>query len=419
MINKLKPKSEFSKNVLTLMTGTTIGQVIPISISPILTRIYTPEEFGTFALYMAFISIGAAIVTGKYEMAILLPKRNEYAKYLVVISILLTICFSILLYVFYYIFFKEINIILNVQGNSNYFYLVPIGIFLFAFYNILLQWMNRQKEYKLMTKNRFIQATSIALLQLSIGFIKKFSLGLIIADILGRILAIILIFTSVFSQIKIDNFSLNKLIYLTKRYKKFPKWEMPATVLNISSFQIPYIFIPILFTSAIAGFYFLVFRVLMMPISLLGNAILEVFKNRAIEDFKEYNSCREIYKKIFLLLLAVGIFPTFILIFFGQEIFAFLFGKNWQEAGIYAQILAPLALLRLISAPLSYVFFIREKLELDLAIQFIFLILVTISLFISYFYSSSLILVTLLSISGSIFYIIQIVISYRLSYVES
>ncbi|WP_323597250.1 lipopolysaccharide biosynthesis protein [Aliarcobacter butzleri] len=419
MINKLKPKSEFSKNVLTLMTGTTIGQVIPISISPILTRIYTPEEFGTFALYMAFISIGAAIVTGKYEMAILLPKRNEYAKYLVVISILLTICFSILLYIFYYIFFKEINIILNVQGNSNYFYLVPIGIFLFAFYNILLQWMNRQKEYKLMTKNRFIQATSIALLQLSIGFIKKLSLGLIIADILGRILAIILIFKSVFSQIKIDNFSLNKLIYLTKRYKKFPKWEMPATVLNISSFQIPYIFIPILFTSAIAGFYFLVFRVLMMPISLLGNAILEVFKNRAIEDFKEYNSCREIYKKIFLLLLAVGIFPTFILIFFGQEIFAFLFGKNWQEAGIYAQILAPLALLRLISAPLSYVFFIREKLELDLAIQFIFLILVTISLFISYFYSSSLILVTLLSISGSIFYIIQIVISYRLSYVES
>ena len=100
MINKLKPKSEFSRNVLTLMTGTTIAQAIPIAISPILTRIYTPEEFGIFALYMAFISIGAAIVTGKYEMAILLPKRNEYAKYLVVISIFLTTCFSILLYIF-------------------------------------------------------------------------------------------------------------------------------------------------------------------------------------------------------------------------------------------------------------------------------------------------------------------------------
>ncbi|WP_404320059.1 lipopolysaccharide biosynthesis protein [Malaciobacter canalis] len=419
MINKLKPKSEFSRNVLTLMTGTTIAQAIPITISPILTRIYTPEDFGIFALYMAFISIGAAVVTGKYEMAILLPKKNENAKYLVVISIFLTICFSILLYIIYYIFFKEINNILNIEDKFNYFYLVPIGIFLFAFYNILLQWMNRQKEYKLMTKNRFIQASSIALFQLLIGTIKKLSLGLVIADIIGRIIAIVLIFKSVFSQIKIDNFSLKKLIYLIKRYKKFPKWEMPATVLNIASFQMPYIFIPILFTSSIAGFYFLVFRVLMMPIGLIGNAILEVFKNRAIDDFNKYNSCKEIYKKIFLLLLAVGIIPTFILVFFAQEIFAFTFGEAWREAGVYAQILAPFALLRLISAPLSFVFFIREKLELDLLIQFIFLILVLTSLVISYFYSSSsIVLVSSLSISGCIFYIIQIIVSYRLSYVK-
>jgi len=55
MINKLKLKSEFAKNVLTLMTGTTIAQAIPIAISPILTRIYTPEDFGVFALNILFI----------------------------------------------------------------------------------------------------------------------------------------------------------------------------------------------------------------------------------------------------------------------------------------------------------------------------------------------------------------------------
>jgi O-antigen/teichoic acid export membrane protein len=278
--------------------------------------------------------------------------------------------------------------------------------------------MNRQKEYKLMTKNRFIQATSIAIFQLIIGFIKKISFGLIIADILGRIIAIILIFRSVFFQIKIKNFSLKKSIYLIKRYKKFPKWEMPATVLNISSFQIPYIFIPILFSSAIAGFYFLVFRVLMMPIGLIGNAILEVFKNRAIDDFNKYKSCREIYKKIFLLLFLVGILPTLILIFFGQDIFAFVFGESWRNAGIYAQILAPLALFRLISAPLSFVFFIREKLELDLLIQLIFLILVLLSIGIASYYTNDIVLVSLLSVSGCIFYIIQIIVSYRLSHVS-
>lgn len=416
MIKKLRPKSQFGRNIITLMTGTTIAQAMPILISPILTRIYSPDEFGIFALYMAFISIGATIATGKYDMAIILPKKNENAKYLVYISIFFTLFFSIIVYIIYLSFSRKINNLLNIESEFNYLYFIPVGIFLFALYNILLQWMNRQKEYKLMTKNRFIQASSIAMFQLIIGFLKRVSLGLILADIIGRILAILLIFKSVFSQVKIQKFSIRKVIYLIKRYKKFPKWEMPATVLNITSFQMPYLFIPIVFSSVISGFYFLVFRVLMMPIGLIGNAILEVFKNRAIEDFKKYNSCKEIYEKIFLLLFLIGLTPTIILVLFGQELFSFVFGEPWREAGIYAQILAPLALLRLVSAPLSFVFFIREKLELDLLIQFIFLVLVLTSLGVSYFYQNSILLVSLLSISGCMFYIIQLIVSYRLSY---
>ncbi len=86
MLSKIKLKSEFSKNTLTLMIGSALAQVIPIIISPILTRVYTPEEFGIFALYITFISIGASLVTAKYETAILLPKKEENAKYLVYIS---------------------------------------------------------------------------------------------------------------------------------------------------------------------------------------------------------------------------------------------------------------------------------------------------------------------------------------------
>lgn len=61
MITKLKPKSEFSKNVLTLITGTTIAQAIPIAISPILTRIYTPEDFGVFALFVSLVGFISVI----------------------------------------------------------------------------------------------------------------------------------------------------------------------------------------------------------------------------------------------------------------------------------------------------------------------------------------------------------------------
>ncbi|MEA1954756.1 MAG: hypothetical protein U9O24_10240 [Campylobacterota bacterium] len=81
MLSKLKPKSEFSRNVLTLMTGTTIAQAIPIAISPILTRIYTLEDFGIFALFIAITAIFGSIANGRYELAIMLPKKDNNYKY--------------------------------------------------------------------------------------------------------------------------------------------------------------------------------------------------------------------------------------------------------------------------------------------------------------------------------------------------
>ena len=79
MIKALKPKSEFARNILTLMTGTAIAQAIPIAISPILTRLYSPEDFGVFALYMGVVSIGGILATGRYEMSVMLPKKDSDA----------------------------------------------------------------------------------------------------------------------------------------------------------------------------------------------------------------------------------------------------------------------------------------------------------------------------------------------------
>lgn len=86
MISKLKPKSEFSRNVLTLMTGTTISQALPIAVAPILTRIYSPEDFGLFAFYFAIVSILAVLATGRYELAIALPKKRDDAYQIVILS---------------------------------------------------------------------------------------------------------------------------------------------------------------------------------------------------------------------------------------------------------------------------------------------------------------------------------------------
>ena len=90
MIRKLVPKSKFSKNVITLITGTALAQAVPIAITPILTRLYTPEDFGVFAVYMALSSILVVLVTGRYELAIVVPQKDEDAINIVALSVVLS-----------------------------------------------------------------------------------------------------------------------------------------------------------------------------------------------------------------------------------------------------------------------------------------------------------------------------------------
>ena len=95
MHNRFKPQSEFSQNVLTLMTGSILSQAIPIAITPILTRIYTPEDFGLYAVYIAIITILGTMVSGRYELAIMLPKKDEDAINIFALGILITLLMTV------------------------------------------------------------------------------------------------------------------------------------------------------------------------------------------------------------------------------------------------------------------------------------------------------------------------------------
>ena len=96
MFKRIKPQSEFSQNVLTLMTGSTLSQSIPIAISPILTRIYTPEDFGVYAIFLAIVTILGTIISGRYELAIMLPKKDEDAINIFALGLVITICLTVL-----------------------------------------------------------------------------------------------------------------------------------------------------------------------------------------------------------------------------------------------------------------------------------------------------------------------------------
>ena len=404
MIHKLKPKSEFSRNVLTLMTGTTIAQAIPIAISPILTRLYTPEDFGVFALYMSIASIISVIATGQYELAIMLPKKDEDALNIVALSITISFFVSFISFLIVFFFNSQITALLGNSEISNWLYFIPISVLLTGIYQSFNYWSNRRKQYKRLSTSRVIQSGTTATTNLGMGFAGFGSSGLILGGVLGQGMG-----TSVLGRLilkedrdKLKSIKIVKMFALSKRYLNFPKITLPHSVFSTMTGQLPIFIISYYFSSRETGFYSFAYKIVMLPIGLISNAYYQVFfESFSKEQYKE-RFLKQKFKQINIIFL-----PLFILLWFVlPDIFSFVFGSDWKIAGSYTQALLPLFYLKFISNLFTTTIYIYYEKQFE---NFMLGILISgmtlISLLIGAYYKDILLGLILMSITnGSVIF---------------
>ncbi len=361
-MKRLKPKSEFSRNVLTLMTGTTIAQAIPIAISPILTRIYTPEDFGVYAIFMAIVLIFGSIASASYELAIMLPKKDEDAINIFALSFIITTGLSLLLLILVVLFNNNFTSLLNNDEIGFWLYFVPIVVFFSGLFNILKYFNNRKKNYKDIANATIIKSIILAITQLSIGFVKNGVAGLISGQILSQFFANIRLLKNIIKdKTLISKIKKIKIIALAKRYRNFPKFTMWSGLLNTTSLQIPTMMLSVFFNSTIVGFYSLSHRFISMPMALIGSSIGQVFYQQSSNIKNDKEALKKLTLRTYKKLFKIGIIPFSIIIVFGDYIFSFVFGEAWRVAGEYAQLLGVWILFLFIHSPLTSLFLTLEK----------------------------------------------------------
>jgi len=413
MINRLKPKSEFSRNVLTLMTGTTIAQSIPIAISPILTRIYTPEDFGVFALFVAITSIFGRIANGRYELAIMLPKKDEDAINIFALGFIIATMLSLFLLLVVVLFQGNIVKLLNNDEIGIWLYFVPITVFFTGLFNILNYFNNRKKQYKDLANANVIKSIVLAITQLSIGFLKQGVSGLISGQIVSQFLANTKLLLNILKdKVLISKISKVKIIALAKRYKDFPKFSMLAIFSNTLSTHLINILISSFYSVATLGFYSLVQKLLGMPSALIGSSIGQVFFQQATKEKQETGKAINSFNSTVKKLIMIGL-PSFgILFFIVEDLFAFVFGEEWRVAGMYAKIVIPLFFIRFISSTLSTILIVFEKQKNELLIN---IILLSTSTFLIFIINDFLSFLYIFSICMTLNYFIFLYYYYKLS----
>lgn len=364
IIRKFK-SSLYAKDVATLASSSTIAQIISIITAPILYRIYFKEDYGTLGLYMAITGVIGVFSTLQFTQTILIEKEDGDAKTLMWLNRTINLVVALVTFLVVLIFGKTIS---EFFGNPNllpWLYFAPISLFFSGQGEIFSIWANRKKKYKILAFNGILTAVMVPVVSISIGIFNNGPMGLFLGLLTSQVLpTFILLFALTKNEdLGFSFFDMKKIREQAKRYKKFPLYNLPSEFINRLTNQLPVFMLSSFVGPAAVGLYNLAVRMIGLPIQLIGGAISTVFRQRAAEDYNLNGTFRSIYVKTLKTLSIIAIPMLLVIILFGPQLFAFVFGSEWKESGVIAQILMGMFVMKLIVSPLSYTWFIVERLQ--------------------------------------------------------
>ncbi len=376
-------KSDLIRNSSILITGTLVAQLIPIILQPFLRRYYAPEAFGAYVVYTSLVGILLVIASLKYELAIVLPKKDKEAANILFVSLLINFGFNILLTVLIVLWKPYICGFLNLSDDySFYLYFVPVGTFLFNGYQSINYWLIRKKKFFAISKNKIIRRSVEGGSQIGFKFFNVSS-GLILGDIIGHFANITYgIVQALRHGLDFSNFSFVKLRYIFVKYSEYPKFNVLPSFLSACSYLLPAILINKFFSSEYAGYFDLSKLVLSIPLALVATSLSNVLLQKVSEKYRANESFIKELLPILLIVLLIASIEVIVIYFWGVDLFKLIFGNQWELSGKISKILVWSFALNFIIASFSSIFIAMKKIKLlSLWQSFYFLSIFSLVLF--------------------------------------
>ncbi|CAH0346465.1 hypothetical protein BCI9360_02802 [Bacillus sp. CECT 9360] len=365
--------SQYFKYIYQLTMGSFLAQMITIIIAPIMTRLYTPEQIGIYTLILTLVAMFGPVLCGKYDHAIVTAENEKEVMQLIVGSMLFSFLFIVLITIGYK-FYLTINpkITEEVGGSA---YLIIAILFLTVFVNILTAYNNRHKEYKTISSVIVTRSLAQNVGIVIFGLLKLGSIGLLLSQLLGMLVGFKRQGKHLYqNRIQLKNIHLQGIKTSLIKYKNLPMFSMPAHLINTASYSILNFFIIGLFGLGIFGYYAISYRILGLPLNIISMNVSKVFFQKASEENQLTGNYSKSLKQISLFLLCLSIPMVMILMILGPYIFELVFGEEWNVAGFFVQILAPMYGVRFIVSALTPALIISGKQKAEFYMSSLFIV---------------------------------------------
>jgi O-antigen/teichoic acid export membrane protein len=363
-IDRWLPRGSFARSVSILVGGTALAQVLAIAVSPILTRIYKPSDFGALQVFISLMSLVVIAASGRYEVAVLLPEDEQSAIDVLAVAILCVCLTTILCIGFVVICHYHWILPSSMLVLRGMLWLLPCSIFGGGVYQILNYWAMRRNDYKQIAKSKFAQAGAQVATQLGIGLVIHGSFGLLVGDSVGRMSGSGRFLRDLRRDYgdKLRNIRIHRMVRLAVRYREYPLVSMWGTLINASGLALPSLFLAQYYGAEGTGWFALVNRVLGVPAALIGLSIAQVYISEAAKlSRSDPKRLMHIFLKTTRHMLYLGLVPCVMFTILAPWLFQFIFGHAWREAGEYARCLAFMFYASFINSPVTMTLNILER----------------------------------------------------------
>lgn len=348
--------TDTAKNSAKLLSANVMAQAIGLIIYPIITRLYSPEDFGLFNLFSSIGGILVLLATAEYQYAIVLPKRDKDA-----IALFQTGCFIALavtaLITLTIPFRHKIAGLFNTPELADWYFLLPLFVAGSALWNLLNYWLTRKKQFSNISIYQLSQSIISAGSKYFFGISGFLAGGLIVSSVIGCISAFIVSLTMALRKyaMQFAHVSISRCKHVAKKYANFPKFSLARALVNQFFGQIPVLLLTPVFGTSSIGYWSMAILLAFTPVNMISRSVYQVLFQKMNQDAQNQRSLTAFYKKTVIYTILIAGAGSCILFPFLPTLTQWLLGDNWNISGIYIRYMLPWLTFSLIVASTGFI----------------------------------------------------------------
>ena len=368
-LRSLLPGGRTLRSVGVLVAGTAGGQAIVLLASPLLTRLYTPAEFGYLGVFVALVALMVVIGSLRYEVAVSVATTDAEARNVLALCLAIVAVVAAAVALAVALLADPLLALLRAEALAPYLWLLPVSIAGGASYQALSYWAIRTERFRPIAASTVARGAIQVAAQLALALLHPGAGGLLGGDAMGRVAA-----TGPLARLAVRGahgeqrvVTLRGMASAAARFRRYPAFSAPAALLSTASLQIPALLFVALYDARIAGLIALAQRVIGVPVTLLGKSVSQVYVGQAARVAREDPArMRIVLMGTALRLLVIATLPAAALMITGPTLFALAFGESWRTAGQFVRLLAPMFVVQFAVFPVSETLNLLERQRLRL-----------------------------------------------------